>query len=128
MRTYHTGDKAKEEDGLWFIQGRIDFQIKLNGYRMELEEIESQLRDSELIREAIVVPVYKNDKVTHLIGAVVATEKVEDDRQMTKNIKDELKTRLPEYMIPQKFVWMEQLPLTSNGKLDRKKIAEVVNG
>ncbi|MGE7196232.1 AMP-binding enzyme, partial [Staphylococcus pasteuri] len=61
-------------------------------------------------------------------GAVVATEKVEDDRQMTKNIKDELKTRLPEYMIPQKFVWMEQLPLTSNGKLDRKKIAEVVNG
>ena len=38
-RTYHTGDKAKEEDGQWFIQGRIDFQIKLNGYRMELEEL-----------------------------------------------------------------------------------------
>ncbi|PTI25936.1 D-alanine--poly(phosphoribitol) ligase subunit 1 [Staphylococcus warneri] len=128
VRTYHTGDKAKEENGLWFIQGRIDFQIKLNGYRMELEEIESQLRDSDLIREAIVVPVYKNDKVIHLIGAVVSTEEVEDDRQMTKAIKDELKSRLPEYMIPRKFVWMEQLPLTSNGKLDRKKIAEVVNG
>lgn len=128
VRTYHTGDKAKEENGLWFIQGRIDFQIKLNGYRMELEEIESQLRDSDLIREAIVVPVYKNDKVIHLIGAVVSTEEVEDERQMTKAIKDELKSRLPEYMIPRKFVWMEQLPLTSNGKLDRKKIAEVVNG
>ncbi|MBN4916970.1 hypothetical protein IDG69_15245, partial [Staphylococcus sp. EG-SA-23] len=41
---YHTGDKAKFENGQWFIQGRIDFQIKLNGYRMELEEIETQLR------------------------------------------------------------------------------------
>ena len=74
------------------------------------------------------MPVYKNDKVIHLIGAVVSTEEVEDERQMTKAIKDELKSRLPEYMIPRKFVWMEQLPLTSNGKLDRKKIAEVVNG
>ena len=47
---------------------------------------------------------------------------------MTTNIKHELKSRLAEYMIPRKFEWMEQLPLTSNGKLDRKKIAEVVNG
>ncbi len=127
-RTYHTGDKAKEEDGLWFIQGRIDFQIKLNGYRMELEEIETQLRQSQYVREAIVVPVYKNGKVVHLIGAVVPYDKVEDNLEMTTNIKHELKSRLPEYMIPRKFEWMEQLPLTSNGKLDRKKIAEVVNG
>ena len=128
VRTYHTGDKAKEEDGLWFIQGRIDFQIKLNGYRMELEEIETQLRQSQYVRETIVVPVYKNGKVVHLIGAVVPHEKVEDNLEMTTNIKHELKSRLPEYMIPRKFEWMEQLPLTSNGKLDRKKIAEVVNG
>ncbi|MBX5319253.1 D-alanine--poly(phosphoribitol) ligase subunit DltA [Staphylococcus caprae] len=127
-RTYHTGDKAKEEDGQWFIQGRIDFQIKLNGYRMELEEIEIQLRQSQYVREAIVVPIYKNGKVVHLIGAVVPHEPVEDNLAMTTNIKHELKSRLPEYMIPRKFEWMEQLPLTSNGKLDRKKIAEVVNG
>ncbi|RYA84136.1 D-alanine--poly(phosphoribitol) ligase, partial [Enterobacter cloacae complex sp. 743-2DZ2F-22B] len=55
IRTYHTGDKAKFENGQWFIQGRIDFQIKLNGYRMELEEIETQLRQSEFVKEAIVV-------------------------------------------------------------------------
>ncbi|MBU7328867.1 hypothetical protein KR843_12225, partial [Staphylococcus aureus] len=48
--------------------------------------------------------------------------------EMTKNIKNDLKSRLPEYMIPRKFEWMEQLPLTSNGKIDRKKIAEVING
>ncbi|EHJ07603.1 D-alanine--poly(phosphoribitol) ligase subunit DltA [Staphylococcus simiae] len=128
IRTYHTGDKAKFEDGQWFIQGRIDFQIKLNGYRMELEEIETQLRQSEFVREAIVVPVYKNDKVIHLIGAVVPTAEVTNDLEMTKNIKHDLKSLLPEYMIPRKFVWMEQLPLTNNGKLDRKKIAEVING
>ena len=62
VRTYHTGDKAKIEDGLWFIQGRIDFQIKLNGYRMELEEIETQLRQSKHVREAVVVPVYKMER------------------------------------------------------------------
>ena len=63
IRTYHTGDKAKFENGQWFIQGRIDFQIKLNGYRMELEEIETQLRQSEFVKEAIVVPVYKMIKL-----------------------------------------------------------------
>lgn len=87
IRTYHTGDKAKFENGQWFIQGRIDFQIKLNGYRMELEEIETQLRQSEFVKEAIVVPVYKNDKVIHLIGAIVPTTEVTDNAEMTKNIK-----------------------------------------
>ena len=128
IRHYYTGDKAKEDNGLWFIQGRIDFQIKLNGYRMELEEIEAQLRQSDRVREAVVVPVYRNDKVVHLIGAVVPTQHVEDDMAMTHALKSELKSRLPEYMIPRKFVWMDHLPLTSNGKLDRKAIAEVVNG
>lgn len=127
LRIYHTGDKAIEKDGQWFIQGRIDFQIKLNGYRMELEEIETQLRQSEFVRETVVVPVYKNNKVIHLIGAVVPTEEVKDDLEMTRQIKSELKSRLPEYMIPRKFVWMKQLPLTSNGKLDRKQVAEDIN-
>ena len=52
-----------KKDGQWFIQGRIDFQIKLNGYRMELEEIETQLRQSQYVREAIVVPIYKMVKL-----------------------------------------------------------------
>ncbi|MGZ2417787.1 D-alanine--poly(phosphoribitol) ligase subunit 1 [Staphylococcus caledonicus] len=127
IRLYHTGDKAIEKDGLWFIQGRIDFQIKLNGYRMELEEIETQLRQSQYVRETIVVPIYKNNKVVHLVGAIVPTEEVKDDLEMTRQIKSELKSRLPEYMIPRKFVWMDQLPLTSNGKLDRKQVAEDIN-
>ena len=127
VRIYHTGDKAIEKDGYWFIQGRIDFQIKLNGYRMELEEIETQLRHSKYVRETVVVPIYKNGKVVYLVGAIVPTKKVDNDLEMTRNIKNELKSRLPEYMIPRKFVWMEQLPLTSNGKLDRKQVAEDID-
>ena len=60
----------------WFIQGRIDFQIKLNGYRMELEEIETQLRHSKYVRETVVVPIYKNGKVVYLVGAIVPTKKL----------------------------------------------------
>ena len=127
VRIYHTGDKAIEKDGYWFIQGRIDFQIKLNGYRMELEEIETQLRHSKYVRETVVVPIYKNGKVVYLVGAIVPTKKVDNDLEMTRNIKNELKSRLPEYMIPRKFIWMEQLPLTSNGKLDRKQVAEDID-
>lgn len=66
---------------------------------MELEEIETQLRQSQYVREAIVVPVYKNGKVVHLIGAVVPYDRVEDNLEITTNIKHELKSRLPEYMI-----------------------------
>ena len=99
----------------------------MNGYRMELEEIETILRQSEHVREAIVVPIYKNGKVTQLIGAVVPAETVEDNAELSHAIKTDLKSSLPEYMIPRKFVWMDQLPLTSNGKIDRKKIAEELN-
>ncbi|TKW74028.1 MAG: D-alanine--poly(phosphoribitol) ligase, partial [Staphylococcus hominis] len=65
--------------------------------------------------------------VVYLVGAIVPTKKVDNDLEMTRNIKNELKSRLPEYMIPRKFVWMEQLPLTSNGKLDRKQVAEDID-
>ncbi|KOR14089.1 alanine-phosphoribitol ligase [Staphylococcus carnosus] len=126
-RSYRSGDRAKFEDDQWFIQGRIDFQIKMNGYRMELEEIETILRQSSWVREAVVVPIYKNGRVTQLIGAVVPTENVEDSAKLSHEIKADLKSSLPEYMIPRKFVWMDQLPLTSNGKIDRKKIAEELN-
>ena len=71
QRAYHTGDKAEQRDKQWFINGRIDFQIKLNGYRMELEEIEFQLRQIDCVKEAVVVPIYKDNKVTQIHAVVV---------------------------------------------------------
>ncbi|MBA1352460.1 MULTISPECIES: D-alanine--poly(phosphoribitol) ligase subunit DltA [Staphylococcus] len=128
QKSYYTGDKAQFIDNQWFINGRIDYQIKLNGYRMELEEIEFQLRKLEKIRDAIVVPTYKNNKVTHLNAAVILNhcDEVKEVQTLTHDIKTELKPVLPEYMIPQKIIYMKKLPLTMNGKLDRKKIAEAI--
>ena len=128
QKSYYTGDKAQFIDNQWFINGRIDYQIKLNGYRMELEEIEFQLRKLEKIRDAIVVPTYKNNKVTHLNAAVILNhcDEVIDVQTLTHDIKTELKPVLPEYMIPKKIIYMKKLPLTMNGKLDRKKIAEAI--
>lgn len=128
QKSYYTGDKAQFIDNQWFINGRIDYQIKLNGYRMELEEIEFQLRKLEKIRDAIVVPTYKNNKVTHLNAAVILNhcDEVKEVQTLTHDIKTELKPVLPEYMIPKKIIYMKKLPLTMNGKLDRKKIAEVI--
>src|SRR5699024_10247008 len=106
--------------------GRIDYQIKLNGYRMEREEIECQLRVVDYVREAIVVPMYRDGKVINL-NAVVVLNHVEDhmdNQTITHQIKKELKRLIPEYMIPKKITYTDKLPLTMNGKLDRKKIAE----
>lgn len=127
-RAYFTGDKATVQDDLWFITGRIDFQVKLNGYRMELEEIEFHLRQLDIVKEAIVVPVYKNDKVTQLQGVVVLNDLNDnkDEQTLIHDIKQELKQAMPEYMIPRKIIFKEQFPLTINGKLDRKQIAEDV--
>ncbi|RIO63882.1 D-alanine--poly(phosphoribitol) ligase, partial [Mammaliicoccus sciuri] len=88
-RSYFTGDKATVQDDLWFITGRIDFQVKLNGYRMELEEIEFQLRQVDVVKEAIVVPVYKNNKVTQLQGVVVLNDlnDVKDEQTLIHDIK-----------------------------------------
>lgn len=104
QKSYYTGDKAQFIDNQWFINGRIDYQIKLNGYRMELEEIEFQLRKLEKIRDAIVVPTYKNNKVTHLNAAVILNhcDEVKEVQTLTHDIKTELKPVLPEYMIPKK--------------------------
>ncbi|WP_210129468.1 D-alanine--poly(phosphoribitol) ligase subunit DltA [Staphylococcus sp. GDX8P66P] len=128
QKSYYTGDKAQFINNQWFINGRIDYQIKLNGYRMELEEIEFQLRKLEKIRDAIVVPTYKNNKVTHLNAAVILNhcDEVKEVQTLTHDIKTELKPVLPEYMIPKKIIYMKKLPLTMNGKLDRKKIAEAI--
>ena len=127
-RAYFTGDKATVQDDLWFITGRIDFQVKLNGYRMELEEIEFHLRQLDIVKEAIVVPVYKNDKVTQLQGVVVLNDLNDnkDEQTLIHDIKQEIKQAMPEYMIPRKIIFKEQFPLTINGKLDRKQIAEDV--
>ncbi|MBB5326177.1 D-alanine--poly(phosphoribitol) ligase subunit 1 [Anoxybacillus tepidamans] len=124
---YKTGDVGYMKNGLLFCAGRLDFQIKLNGYRMELEEIEAQLRKLSLVESAVVVPIYKESKCQYLMAVVVPKKHdFEKEYQLTAYLKKELQQLLPAYMIPKKFVYVSSLPMTNNGKADRKKIANEV--
>ncbi|MCE5530932.1 D-alanine--poly(phosphoribitol) ligase subunit DltA [Staphylococcus pseudintermedius] len=125
QRAYYSGDKAVFEDGLWFIKGRIDNQIKYNGYRMELEEIEAKMNALPFVNTSLVVPIYKKDKIAYLKGVVKLNSEDIDPADVPKEMKQRLKAELPDYMIPKKIEIAEEMPLTNNGKLDRKRINEV---
>lgn len=127
-RSYKTGDSGWiDENGLVFFKGRIDTQIKLNGYRIELEDIESNITKIPYITRAVVVPKINNGKVTSLIAKVM----VEDSsyKEMSKltfsrAAKSDLLQFVPDYMIPKSFVIVDEILMTPNGKVDRKKMAE----
>ena len=124
---YRTGDAGYIQDGLVYCQGRLDYQIKLHGYRMELEEIEFHLNQSEYIQAAIIIPHVPNEEIEYLIAAVVPAEhNFEKEYQLTAAIKKDLALRLPAYMIPRKFSYHKAIPITMNGKADRKKMKEEV--
>ena len=112
---YRTGDEGYLKDGMLYYCGRIDLQIKLHGYRIEIEDIENNIVKLPGVRQAVVVPNIKKGAVKSLTGYVVA-----DNPEM--DIKGELLQYLPHYMIPKKIVFMEQLPMTNNGKVDRKQL------
>lgn len=126
-QAYRTGDAGYMEKGLLFYKGRIDFQIKLHGYRMELEEIEHHIAKSKYVKSVVVIPIYQNDKIEYLSASIVPAEHAFDkEYQLTSAIKNELGEVLPAYMIPRKFTYHEELPMTPNGKVDRKQIRDKV--
>lgn len=130
VRTYRTGDEGMMgEDGLLRFRGRLDLQVKLNGYRLELGEIEDALRALPEVAAAAVVAAHKNGKVSHLVAHVVsAGPREQSDFKCGLALKDALKARLPHYMIPKKVVFDEALPMTPNGKLDRRALTAREDG
>ncbi|WP_026908378.1 D-alanine--poly(phosphoribitol) ligase subunit DltA [Paucisalibacillus globulus] len=127
MDTYRTGDAGFIQDDLVYCQGRLDYQIKLHGYRMELEEIEFHLNQSDYTKAAIIIPYAPNEEIEYLIAAVVpADHNFEKEYKLTAAIRKDLALRLPAYMIPRKFTYHTAIPMTMNGKVDRKKMKEEV--
>ncbi|TPG85648.1 amino acid adenylation domain-containing protein [Brevibacillus laterosporus] len=117
---YKTGDSARFlEDGKIEYIGRIDQQVKVRGYRIELGEIESKLLLHDLIKEALVVVKEDNDKNPYLCAYLVSTKEL-----FSSEIREHLSRELPEYMVPSRFVQLEKMPLTQNGKIDNKALPE----
>ncbi|MET8690385.1 amino acid adenylation domain-containing protein [Streptomyces sp. NPDC004732] len=115
-RLYRTGDRGRWcPDGTIEYIGRVDHQIKLRGYRIEPGEIETVLTHHPAIKEAAVI----DDEHARLVAYVTLRT---GDRIDTTDVRRFVQGRLPEYMVPSAVVVMEALPLTSNGKLDRREL------
>ncbi len=118
---YHTGDLVRWlPDGNIEYLGRIDQQVKIRGFRIELGEIEATIRKSDTVEDVAVVLKEKADNEKYICAYVVMT-----DGNDAAGLKNELRKTLPEYMIPAKVIQLNELPLTINGKLDRKRLPEV---
>jgi len=125
LRAYKTGDLGRFRDSLLFFEGRIDQQIKLSGYRIELGDVEANLRALPTIRDAVVIPVIKSGAAQSLTAFVTLAARNEtSDFKLTHNLRSQLGERLPAYMLPRKFVFLDVFPMTANGKVDRTALAK----
>ncbi|HBN8101841.1 TPA: non-ribosomal peptide synthase/polyketide synthase [Pseudomonas aeruginosa] len=124
-RLYRSGDLTRgRADGVVDYLGRVDHQVKIRGFRIELGEIEARLREQAAVREAVVV-AQAGASGQQLVGYVVPhdpalAEDVGAQAACRDALRKALKERLPEYMLPARLLFLACMPLTPNGKLDRK--------
>ncbi|WP_436955878.1 non-ribosomal peptide synthase/polyketide synthase [Staphylococcus sp. AS1337] len=121
-KMYRTGDLVKwSKDGQIDYIGRIDEQVKIRGYRIELGEIESSIAQIDNISEVAVVTQSDENNADLMIAAYVVSESVVD----FDSIKTTLGKQLPDYMIPTLMMQIDSLPVTANGKLDKKGLPKI---
>lgn len=119
QRIYRTGDLARfDENGEVELLGRLDHQVKLRGYRIELGEIETVLNSHPLVGQSVVTVNPDSSGDLRLTGYYVPEQQVSNG--IERQLRDHLRARLPEYMVPQHLMMLEALPLTPNGKIDRR--------
>lgn len=123
-RLYRTGDLAKfRADGVIEFLGRIDYQVKIRGFRVEPAEIESALCKHPSVKECAVLA--RKVAEEHRLACYVVLN--EQEKTSVSELRQFIKRELPEYMVPANFVFLAHLPLSSNGKLDRKALPGVDN-
>jgi len=118
---YKTGDMVRynpKDDNVYFL-GRKDNQIKHMGYRIELEEIEDALNRLDYVSQAAVLRGYVRE-LSQIIAVVSSAEKIDE-----KKIRNDLRQIIPDYMIPSRIFMEKELPKNPNGKIDRRRIAEI---
>ncbi|MDQ1354216.1 MAG: hypothetical protein QG657_4525, partial [Acidobacteriota bacterium] len=121
---YHTGDLARWlPSGNIEYLGRIDQQVKIRGYRIELGEIENRLLKSNAIKEAVVIDRQDEGRSQrYLCAYIIPREGAAGENVTVSELREFLLTELPEYMIPAYFIKLEKIPLTANGKIDRRAL------
>ncbi len=119
-RLYRTGDYARYlPDGNMEFIGRVDEQIKIRGFRVELEEIEKAICNYSNVADSLVT-AYQNDNENKFIVAYILCNK--SDEKITDKLRAYLDTKLPEYMVPACIIVLDSFPLTPNGKIDKKAL------
>ena len=121
-RLYRTGDLVRRREGgeIEFV-GRRDEQVKVRGYRIEMGEIETVMREEEGVREAVVICREEERGEKRLVGYVVWEEGREGE---IEEIRERLREKLPDYMVPREIVEIERVPLTGNGKVDKGRLPD----
>ncbi len=120
---YRTGDLVRQnERGCLFYLGRRDFQVKVNGYRVELQEIDLVLREAARTELAVAIPWPLSDgSASGIVGVLSGSDPAHDQQ-----IISACEARLPRYMVPNRIYHFPQIPLNVNGKIDRGKITEML--
>ncbi|OUM58101.1 hypothetical protein PIROE2DRAFT_16713 [Piromyces sp. E2] len=123
-KMYRTGDVGNwNEEGEVVCVGRIDFQVKIRGQRIELSEIESTIKEIEGIKDSIVLNKEKENGEQYLVGYYINSNEGSEGISGSE-IRNYLKQKLPHYMIPSYFISIKEIPLTNNGKADRRALPE----
>ena len=120
IKYYNTNDIGYIEDNRLYCIGRSDSQIKLNGYRIELLEIENKIKELNYITDCVVVAKKQDNQVKYIKAFITVNKDINTDE-----IYSYLKERIPIYMIPKYIEILDAMPTNNNGKIDRKKISEL---
>ncbi len=127
-RLYRTGDLARyRQEGVIEYAGRIDHQVKIRGLRIELGEIEASLLEHPSVQEAVVIDI-EGPSGKQLAAYVVTSDQNPDVEGLRDRLRAFLKETLPDHMVPHHVVWLARMPLTANGKLDRKALPKPQSG
>jgi D-alanine--poly(phosphoribitol) ligase subunit 1 len=127
LRAFKTGDNGYFEDGMLFCKGRNDDQVKLHGFRIELNEITAKINEIDFIQMSETIALRRNEEVKKIVSLVELKSNfaVKEVHDIKNEIFNFLKNSLPYYMIPSDIKVIEKIPLNQNGKSDKKALEKI---